>query len=302
MSGYEPYVPEDFDAFWREAAEQARQAPLDFRRSVGAPYTWSDFRVETIQFRGMGGYELHGWLAYPPGARRLPSFLWIPPYGQASSLPNEYTTRPGFVSFSFNFHGHPAFHQEEYTPLRGYFSVGAADPHTWIFRTMLQNVLIALRLLQALPEVEENAIGAMGLSQGGGMAIWAGAWSPIVKAVCADLPFLGAARHSIKAAAHRYPPKELVDFMKSEFLGEEKVMYTLAYYDTMNHATRCRVPTLVSSGRADPAVRPQAVQAIYDTLPGPKRWIQYETGHDWNPDMVRNNQAWLEHYLLGKPF
>lgn len=174
------------------------------------------------------------------------------------------------ASLSFNFHGHDAFHQEEYKVSRGYFAEGAEEPRTWVFRRMIQNAYLAAKVLQAQPEVDEDRIAAAGMSQGGGMSIWLGALCPIVKVVCADMPFLSAIRHTLSKPVHRYPLKELLDFAEGIPLGKERILHTLSYYDTVNMATFCRVPTQVSMGLKDPSVRPECVQATFDALPGPK--------------------------------
>jgi cephalosporin-C deacetylase-like acetyl esterase len=60
-------------------------------------------------------------------------------------------------------------------------------------------------VLEAQVEVDEERIGAAGMSQGAGMAIWLGTWCSIVKAICADMPFLGATWVSLVRGAYRYP-------------------------------------------------------------------------------------------------
>lgn len=292
-----PYVPEDFDDFWARTIDESKSQPLDFHRSLHNDFNYPGFKVERLSFRGMFGAKLNGWLALPEGGGHSPAFLWIPPYGRESLLPNQYGTREGFVSLSFNFFGHDSFHQERYVKERGYFSEGAASPETWIFKIMLQNALIAARVLQAQIEVDEERIGAMGMSQGGGMAIWLGAFSPIVKAVCADMPFLGAMHYALTRNAYRYPLKELIDFMDTIPVGRETVLNTVSYFDTLNIATRCEKPTQLSYGHKDPATRPDAVKAIFDALPGEKRLLDYDWGHDWYPDMVDNNRRWLHDHL-----
>lgn len=297
MSVFQPYVPDDFDEFWNEAAEEAKAAPLDLHRSLRNDFELSGFQVEAVRFRGVNGDSLSGWFACPEGGRRLPGFIWVPPYGRESLLPNAYGTREGFASLSFNFHGETAFHQEKYVTARGYFANGAESPETWIFRTMLQNAIVATRILQAQVEVDEDRVAAMGMSQGGGIAIWLGAWCPIIRAVCADMPFLGAMPKTLIRNAHRYPMKELIDFAGTMPLGMERLHNTLAYYDTVNMATRCGVPTHVTMGLKDPSCRPDTVQAIFEALPGRKMLRQYDWGHDWHPDMVENNAAWLRENL-----
>jgi cephalosporin-C deacetylase len=285
--------PDDLDDFWRAIWNEAHDAPLDYHRSLRNDFQLPGFLVEAMSWRGIDGGARHGWIAYEPGARRRPAFLWIPPYGRESLLPNEYGTRSGMTSLSLNFHGHGAFHQEPYVPSRGYFAQGAAHPSTWVFRRMAADAMIAARVLQAQPEADEDRIGAMGMSQGGGMAIWLGAFCPVVRAVAADMPFLGNMAHALSRNAYRYPLKELVDFMETIPVGRETVLHTVSYYDTVNLAARCRVPTLVSLGEKDPACRPETVEAIYEAIPAKKTLVRYSGGHDWDPGMVDANRAWL---------
>jgi cephalosporin-C deacetylase len=294
-SGQPPEIglPEDFAEFWQDLVAEAATQPLDYRRTRVLDLEKPGFVVESLEFAGMYGRPLHGWIAYPEGARRLPSFLWVPPYGRESKLPDDYGTREGFCSMSFNFHGESAFHQEKYVTSRGYFAQGADAPENWIFRRMFQDSCIALRVLQAQLEVDEDRIGVMGMSQGGGMSVWLGAWNPLVRAVCADMPFLGNIWETLNRSVHRYPIKELVDFMKDLPIGEARVRNTVSYYDTATQAKFCYCPTLVSLGLKDPASRPENVKAIFEALPGPKTLKIYDWGHDWHPDMIENNRLWL---------
>lgn len=299
-------LPDDLDEFWAHVVAEAKSAPLDYRRSrvdaLGEGWVPYGHRLETIAFRGMRGEPRHGWIAVPEGARAERSFLWIPPYGRESKLPEAYGTRPGFVSMSLNLLGEGPFHQERYSPSRGYFAQGAGSPDTWIFRTMVQDAMIALRVLEAQIEVDEDRIGVMGMSQGGGLSIWLGATWARIRAVVADMPFLSGAAETLGRSAYRYPLKELADFAARQTLGEQMVNHTLSYFDTAHLATRCEVPTLVSFGEKDPACRPESVRQTYDALPGveargEKRLVAYPGGHDWDPEMIPTNQHWLEQHL-----
>ncbi|MHB8635053.1 MAG: acetylxylan esterase [Fimbriimonadaceae bacterium] len=297
MSIVLPDVPEDFDDFWGEVRAEADAVPLNFSRSLANAFDLPGFTVETLAFRSADNRTLHGWLAYPPSERHVPGFLWIPPYGRESLLPNAYGTRTGMASMSFNFFGHGSFYQEKYTPARGYFAEGAGSPDSWVFRRMAQDCMVGLRVMQAQLEVDEDRIAAMGMSQGGGLAITCGARSPIVKAVCADMPFLGGIRSRLLEEVYRYPLKELADYMDETPLGRERLFHTLSYFDSVNQATRCQVPTHVTVGLKDPASRPNAVRSIYEALPGPKALTEIDWGHDWHPDMVTLNRQWLDQWL-----
>lgn len=298
MSELLPNPPDDLGEFWAEAVAEAMAAPLDFRRSSQTEKSAPLHQIELIDFRSIKGETLHGWIACPTLVRTAPAFLWIPPYSRWSMMPNEYGTREGFTSLSFNFFGETAFHEEVYSPARGYFAEGAGSPETWIFRTMFQNAVIAARIMQAQAEVDEQRMGAMGMSQGGGIAIWLGTWLPhMIRAVCADMPFLGGMPWVLDQPIHRYPLKELTDFMATIPMGREVVGHTVSYFDTLNQATYCEIPVHLSLGLKDPAVRPVQVHAIHDALTGPKALVELEWGHDWHPSMIEANVAWLKRWL-----
>ena len=306
MSELAPSIPSGFDEFWRNNVSEAEGATLDYSLSnqsvvptpgvgqtaPGVITTRHD--IKTFTFRGIGGETLNGWIAIPfEAGAQCPGFLWVAPYGRESLLPNQYGTREGFVSLSFNFFGFDAFHQEKYTPDRGYFTEGVLDKETWVFRRMFQNAVIASRVLADLPFVDDTKIGSMGMSQGAGISIWLGAWCSRIKAVCADMPFLGAMNETLLKNVYRYPLKELMDFMATVPDGQARVLETISYFDTLNQASRCEKPTLVSVGLKDPAVKPIQARSIYRALPGKKELHEYDWGHDWHPDMIENNGRWL---------
>jgi cephalosporin-C deacetylase len=135
------------------------------------------------------------------------------------------------------------------------------------------------------------------MSQGGGMGIWHGAWNPIVRCVVADMPFMGAIGRQLQTRVHRYPLKELQDAMAEIPIGEARVPHTVSYFDTEYHAAHCTVPTQVTVGLKDPACRPDTVRAIFDALPGVKRYKVLDWGHDWHPDMIPNTEEWLRENL-----
>jgi cephalosporin-C deacetylase len=289
--------PEDFQDFWQSLVEEALNAPLDVSHLRLNSYNHPTHSVETFQFRGLDGSARHAWLAYPEGARGLPGFLWVPPYGRESKLPDEYGTRQEMTSMSFNLHGELAFHQEAYVPARGYFAEGAEDPHTWIFKRFFQDSVIALRILQASVQVAPDRIGTAGMSQGGGLSVWLGAWVPFVKAVCSDMPFACAFGNTILNFGYRYPLKELKDFIETIPVGEARVLNTMSYYDTVFHAQHCLVPTHVSLGLKDPASRPANVETMYQALTGVRHLEKLDCGHDWHPSMIENNRNWFLRYL-----
>jgi cephalosporin-C deacetylase len=295
MTGLEPYPPEGFEEFWAETVAESGGAPLDFTQGPAVRESAFGHEVRTFSFRGVSGGTLHGWFAL--GGEGAPGFLWVPPYGQWSMPPDQYGTRPGFTSASLNFFGHGAFHSEEYKPERGYFAQGIGDPRTHVFRRMFQDAHLALRVLAASGHADPGRLGVAGLSQGGGMAVWLGAWVPGLRAVVADYPFLSGMPWVFSRGLGRYPLREVADWADGPGGSLEQAGRTFAFFDTVNQAAHCRVPTQVCAGLRDPAVRPEQARAVYGALPGEKELVEIDFGHDWHPSMVERNQAWLERWL-----
>ncbi|MCA0362084.1 MAG: acetylxylan esterase [Armatimonadetes bacterium] len=296
--GLSPYLPDGFADFWQSTVGEALSAPLDFTLRAQREQSSSTHDIEVLEFRGIDGTPRFGWVALPFHSEpHAPGFVWLPPYSRWSMLPSEYGTREGFASASLNFFGESSFHQETYTPSRGYFGEGALSPETWIFRRMFQDAVLLRRILAELPGVDAERLASCGMSQGGGMSIWLGAWDPGIKCVVADEPFLGGMPWSLSGRNYRYPIKELMDLAASSPENDEAVRRTVSFYDTMNQATACRVPTRVVLGLKDPAVKPPQVYAVHQALAGEKELEELDWGHDWHPRMIEGGNEWMRKHL-----
>ena len=287
------YLPDDFHPFWRDTVDEADAISIDFQRTRQQSVTRAGFAVDLLEFRGVQGDLLQGWFAHPESNFASHGFLWLTPYGRSSMPPNEYGTRDGFCSLSFNHHGESAFYEQEYKPEHGYFAEGIADPETWVFRRMFQDALIAVKVLLAQEEVMGSGVSANGFSQGGGLAIWLGAMHPAVQCVVADMPFGAARPHVFNKNIRRYPLKEVADWMAQSDEHRRKAMRTMSYFDTVNLATECDVPTLVALGLHDPAVKSYEVLSVLEALPGEKELVEIDCGHEWHPSMVERNSEWM---------
>lgn len=289
-----PYLPPDFEEFWGETVGEALEAGLDWTVSEQDEFRPAGHEVRVLRFRGIDGEARYGWIATPLGvSAAAPGFLWLPPYSRWSMLPDEYGTRAGMASASLNFFGEGAFHRETYTPARGYFGEGAECARTWVFRRMFQDAVLLGRVLREFPEVDAGRLAACGMSQGGGMAVWMGAWAPFVRAVVADEPFLGGMRWTLRPRVFRYPIKELTDWAFASEENERAMRETLSYFDTVNQACFCQVPTRLTLGMRDPSVKPEQVRAVFEALPGEKELEELDWGHDWHPRMIEGGDAWL---------
>lgn len=289
-----PQPPADFVAFWQAATAEAQAVPLHFERVHQSDDDHPTHQVFRLRWRGMDGQGREGWYAIPRTVvLPAPAVLYLPGYGVGTVPINENTKFERFITFSVNLHGYAVEPNVPYSPELGYFTRGIESPHTYVYRRLVQESILAMRILAAQAEVNSNRLVAAGLSQGGGLAVMLGAWCALVACVVAELPALSYWEYLLGKPAWRYPIKEFADYMQATGISRQAVLAVLQYFDAVNHAPYVRVPTQLSLALKDPSIRPPVVFSLYEALRVPKRLLIYEDlGHDWHPEMRLRLEEW----------
>jgi cephalosporin-C deacetylase len=289
-----PQPPADFEAFWRTAAQEAEATPVRFERVHFEADDHPTHQVFRLRWVGVDGRGREGWYAVPRRAPMpMPAVLYLPGYGVGTVPINENTMFEDLITFSINLHGYAVEPNVPYSPELGYFTRGIQSPQSYIYRRIVQDSIVAIRVLAAQAEVDSSRLIAAGLSQGGGLAVMLGAWGRLTRGVVAELPALSYWEYLLGRPAWRYPIKEFMDYMEMTGASREAILQTLQYYDAVNHAPYVRVPTQLSLALKDPGIRAPVVFSLYDALPQPKRLLIYEElGHDWHPEMRLRLEEW----------
>lgn len=294
-----PQPPADFEAFWRAAVAEAEAVPIRFER---AHYKHDDYPTHTVyrlRWVGVDRRGREGWYAVPKSAPMpMPAVLYLPGYGVGTVPINENTRFDTLITLSINLHGYSVEPNVPYSPELGYFTRGIESPHSYVYRRLVQESIVAMRVLAAQAEVDSSRLAAAGLSQGGGLAVMLGAWCRLTRCVVAELPALSYWEYLLDRPAWRYPIKEFTDYMEKTGTPRETALQTLQYYDAVNHAPFVRVPAQLSLALKDPGIRAPVVFSLYDALPQPKRLLIYEElGHDWHPEMRWRLEEWVRRTL-----
>ncbi len=294
-----PQPPADFEAFWNATVAEVDAAPLRYERVHYNSDDQPTHIVYRLRWVGIDGRGREGWYALPRGATLpAPAVLYLPGYGVGTVPINENTSFDRLITFSVNLHGYAVEPNVPYSPELGYFTQGIQSPQTYIYRRLVQDSLLAMRVLASQPEVDSSRLAAAGLSQGGGLAVMLGAWCPLTRCVVAELPALTYWEYLLGKTAWRYPIKEFADYLEMTGTSPETILSVLQYYDAVNHAPYVRVPVQLSLALKDPGIRAPVVFSLYDALPLPKRLLIYEDlGHDWHPEMRRRLEEWANQYL-----
>ncbi|AYA15407.1 acetylxylan esterase [Streptomyces alfalfae] len=304
--------PDDFGAFWEKTLHEARQHELDARfDEVSLPLT--GVRVLDVTYAGFGGHPVKGWLVVPAGAEPgepLPAVVEYIGYGGGRGLPHMHLlwATAGYAHFVMDTRGQgSAGWAQGDTPdpvgsapaHPGFMTRGIEDPHEYYYRRLYVDAVRAVEAVRSHPLVDASRVAALGVSQGGGLALAVGGLVPDLAAVAADVPFLCDFPRAT-TLTDRLPYQEIALYLKARRGGQERVFQTLSYFDCVHFAARGRAPALFSAALEDQTCPPSTVFAAHNVYAGSERSMEVYSFNDHEgggPYQQAVQLRWLQGYL-----
>ncbi|MFJ6572502.1 acetylxylan esterase [Streptomyces sp. NPDC091292] len=302
--------PDDFDAFWEKTLAEAREHDLDARfEPVDLPLTGVD--VFDVTFAGFGGHPVKGWLVLPAGTTApLPTVVEYIGYGGGRGLPHMHLlwAAAGFGHFVMDTRGQGSGGRaggETPDPVGsgpshpGYMTRGIEDPHDYYYRRVFTDGVRAIEAARSHPLVDAARVGAIGVSQGGGITLAVGGLVPDLAVIAPDVPFLCDFPRAT-TLTERHPYREIALYLKARRGGEEQVFRTLSYFDGVHFAARGRAPALFSAALEDQTCPPSTVFAAFNAYAGKGRSMEVYAFNDHEgggPYQQGVQLRWLPQYL-----
>ncbi len=286
--------PDDFDTYWKQALEEMRNTDPQVELVP------SDFQVPFAEcfhlyFTGVKGARVHAKYLRPKNASKPhPAVLEFHGYSGASG---EWHTRLGMVGLGFSVaaldcRGQGGLSEDvggvKGNTLRGHIIRGLDDePGNLMYRQLFLDAAQLASIVIALPEVDENRVGAQGGSQGGGLTLACGALEPRIKRLAPRCPFLCDYQRvwEMDLALNAYD--ELKTYFRNfdpTHAREAEVFTRLGYVDCQHLAPRIQGEVLMAIGLMDDICPPSSQYAAYNKITAPKNAVIYpDFAHEGYP-------------------
>jgi cephalosporin-C deacetylase len=296
-------APEDLDLFWKKTLDAAAQKPLNDRKEQWESYS-PFMEVNKVVYEGFDQTPLHGWYLLPKfalaaaGENGLPCVVCFHGYSGSKGNPEDYSNwlMMGYAVFAVDVRGQNGetgnLLPQQFGMTKGWITQGLLDPEQSYYQAFAVDGVKAIEWAALQPEVDPNRIVIAGGSQGGGLALLAGALSDKPWKIIADIPSMCHLDYGIFNSTGSLT--EAAAFVSRNPDKLDQVLHTMSYFDMLNLHDRIQAPILMSVSLKDTVCMPETIFAVYNRLTGPKEIHVYPfLGHAVGPDGFRNRIKFL---------
>lgn len=287
--------PTDFDSFWANAIEQARQTPLQPTMVLLPERCTEKVNVYHVSFQNVRpGSRTYGILCMPKQPGKYPALLRVPGAGIRPYYGDVTTAEKGAITLEIGIHGIPVTMTQDYYDklfngaLWEYWKMNRDSREaSYYYRVVLGSVR-AVDFIQSLPAYNGQALGVTGSSQGGALSVMTAALHPGVTFYAAIHPAMCDHSGHLKKRAGGWPH---YFYQQSPTEAQRQ---TAAYYDVVNFARRLKIAGWFSWGYNDEVCPPTSMFSAYNSITAPKEFHPYlETGHFWYQEQYDAWNDWL---------
>jgi cephalosporin-C deacetylase len=278
--------PADFDDFWeRSLAELGKIDPapkLVPSRALSASFA----DCYDLFFTSTFGARIHAHYVRPRNAKgRVPAVLQF--HGYSGSAGDWYGklgfAAQGFAVAAMDCRGQGGQSTDPGgvtgATLRGHIIRGLDDaPEKMLFRNIYLDTAQLARVVMSFDEVDPERVGAMGISQGGGLTLACAALVPGIRRAAPVFPFLCDYRRVWEMDLSKNAYEELRWYFRNydpRHEREEEVFTKLGYVDCQHLAPRIRAEVVMATGLMDDVCPPSTQFAAYNKIASKKRMVIY---------------------------
>ena len=305
-------MPADFDTFWQQAVDEARQVPFEAEYHEVPEATDDSLLTRLVRLRVGKDKWMQGYLSRPLDGKRHPVVLVPPGAGSQKIFPSDYFPKEGCIYLKIEIHDNDQrLPDNEYAVARqkseGYGDRGIASKDTYYYKDVYAGCARAVDFLCSLPDWDGRNVIVTGGSQGGALTIITSALNekvtlcaPFYPALCDLMGFLHhrAGGWPKFFAGYDIPGNQHVPGMPKGVNIEQSVA-TLQYFDVVNFARILKVPTFMSWGYSDDTCSPTSIWAAWNVISAPKmKDITPSSAHWRFPSSQEKCLQWMKENIV----
>ena len=277
--------PDDFDAFWDDALSEMRATdprPELIPGEFQAPFV----ECFDLYYTGVRNARIHAKYLRPKHREgKRPVVLQFHGYsGNAGEWWDKLSyVAAGFCVAAMDCRGQGGFSEDpggvKGPTLRGHIIRGLSEgAENLLFRHIFLDTAQLARTVLEFPEADPARVGAMGMSQGGGLTLACAALEPRVKRAAPAVPFLCDYKRVWEMDLAKNAYEELRTYFRQfdpRHEREEEIFTRLGYIDAQYLAPRIKAEVLVGTGLMDEICPPSTQFAAYNKIVAPKEMAVY---------------------------
>jgi len=293
--------PSDFDQFWN--GQKAQVSNLSSTPQLAFHQNNANSTTYTLSLPNLDGRRVYGYITIPKGTGPFPATIILPAFGNAaqSAGPEVLVAETGgLITVSLTVHNVP---------------VGQADPNAYepdnpanreqiYYRYAIAGAINVINYLQTRPDFDKQNICAMGVSQGGGLAMLLAGIDNRVNLLINSNPALN------EHQGHKYDQASGFPYYLSDALiinsgqaGYNATSSATKYYDALYANTRFKGQSYTLVGLEDLIVPSAGSIAGFNQLRGEKILMLSRDGGHGHPSEYWNGRYDFlrRHYQLNPP-
>jgi cephalosporin-C deacetylase-like acetyl esterase len=250
--------PRDFDAFWNAKLAALHRVPMA-PRLIEMQTDVPGVRLYRVTLDSLGSH-VQGYLAVPARAGRFPALMLYQYAGVYALQTRTVTDRAAAGWLAFNVSSHDMAPDQATGVPANYQAIGNTDRESSYFLNMYLRDVRAVDYITTRADWNGKTIVATGTSMGGQQSLATAALQPKITAVIANEPSGADSNGDLHGRRAGYPNWPSTD---------ATVMKTALYFDTVNLASRIKVPTIVAIGFLDTIAPPAGIWTALNQVRGP---------------------------------
>lgn len=305
---YKPALdkPDDFDQFWKRVKEEALATVVNGHRELKLTYM-NGIHTYEVTFDGYAGTTIHATLSIPQNAitsEPSPCLIMLPGYTseRSNSYQHAHWILMGVAVLSVDVRGQGKDTGNNlgsaHGMAKGWITEGLLDLEHCYYKAVAIDLLRALSWLKTQPDIDATRIGAIGASQGGGLASMLTALDDTICMLVADIPNMCHIDYGILNSTGSL--SEVAEFCRRRPEQLQSVLDTLSYFELIHMADRIQVPVLMSVGLKDTVCTPEQIFPFYHAIAAEHKQLEIYpfSGHVVEPAQQQKAIEFVNYHLL----